>query len=485
MGGLFGVATKNNCAKDVFYGTDYHSHLAADWAGVAIATEKGIFRRRKHIKSSQFKSRFSEILDLSGSYGLGVMANERQPICEKSKLGNFALATDATILNIKEIVNELLERGISLSEASFEEPNYAEVISKLIHQKDSVEEGIAYALNKINGCCTLILLNEDGIYAARDLNGITSLVLGKRNDACAVATETCAFPNLGFKIEKFLAPGEIVHFNENGYRTLRILDNSTLKECIFYHSYFSDPTAVHEGIAVEESRNKCGEFLAATDLAAGFKADLVCGVPDSGTGHAIGYANKSGIPFGRALVKYTAGWSRSYMPPTQERRDEIAYFKLIPIPSLIKGKRLVIVDDSIRRGTQLRKLLLEKIWPYEPKEVHVRIGSPPQLFACIRDKADESRLAARRAIKAIEGKDIGSNFDFSEYMDVNSEKYKKMVDFMAKEISATSLAFISIEDAVKATTLPKDNHCLFCWTGKMLRPPVSQEKITTYHHKTA
>lgn len=480
MAGLFGIATKDNCAKEVFYGTDYHSHLAAEWAGVAITTEKGIFRRRKHIKSSQFKSRFSEILNLTGSYGVGVLSNERQPICERSKLGNFALVTDATILNVNELVNELLEKGISLSEASFETPNHTEIISKLIHMKDSIEEGIAYALNKINGCCTLVLLNEDGIYAARDTNGIASLVLGKRIDAIAVATETCAFPNLGFKIEKFLAPGEIVHFNENDYRTLRVLEGSTLKECIFYHSYFSDPTAVHEGVNVEQSRNRCGEFLAEADLAAGFKADLVCGVPDSGTGHAIGYANKSGIPFGRALVKYTAGWSRSYMPPTQERREEIAYYKQIPIPSLIKGKKLVIVDDSIRRGTQLRKLLMEKVWPYEPEEVHVRIGSPPQLFACIRDKADETRLAARRAIKAIEGREIGPDFDFSEYMDSESEKYKKMAEFMAKEISATSLAFISIENAVKATTLPKDNHCIFCWTGKLLNRPIYQEKITRF-----
>lgn len=479
MGGLFGVAAKDSCAKDVFYGTDYHSHLAAEWAGIAITTEKGIFRRRKHIKSSQFKSRFSEILGLSGSYGIGVMSDERQPICERSKLGNFALAADATILNINDIVHELLERGISLSEASFEQPNSTEIISKLIHQKDSVEEGIIYALKKIDGCCTLVLLNEDGIYAARDTTGISSLVLGKRNNACAVATETCAFPNLGFKIEKFLAPGEIIFFNENGYRTIKVLENSKLKECIFYHSYFSDPTAMHEGMNVEESRNRCGAFLAEKD---NIKADLVCGVPDSGTGHAIGYANKSGIPFGRALVKYTAGWSRSYMPPNQDRRDEIAFFKLNPIPSLIKGKRLVIVDDSIRRGTQLRKLLLEKIWPYEPKEVHVRIGSPPQLFACIRDKADESRLAARRAIKAIEGKDIT---DFSEYMNTNSEKYRKMVEFMAQEISATSLAFISIEDAVKATMLPEGNHCIYCWTGKMVNPPFSQKKVTAYSNSSA
>jgi len=478
MGGLFGVAAKDSCAKDVFYGTDYHSHLAAEWAGIAITTEKGIFRRRKHIKSSQFKSRFSEILALPGSYGIGVMSDDRQPVCERSKLGNFALATDATILNINEIVNELLEQGISLSEASFEHPNTTEIISKLIHQKNSVEEGIIYALKKISGCCTFILLNEDGIYAARDTTGVSSLVLGKRNDACAVATETCAFPNLGFKIEKFIAPGEIIFFNENGYRTVKVLENSKLKECIFYHSYFSEPTAIHEGVAVEESRNRCGEFLASADLAEGFKADLVSGVPDSGIGHAIGYANKSGIPFGRALVKYTAGWSRSYMPPTQDRRDEIAYYKLNPIPSLIKGKRLVIVDDSIRRGTQLRKLLLEKILPYEPKEVHVRIGSPPQLFACIRDKADESRLAARRAIKAIEGKEIT---DYSEYMDINSEKYRKMVEFMANEISATSLAFISIEDAVKATTLPEGNHCIYCWTGKMVNPPISQKKVTAYN----
>ena len=464
MAGIFGVTNQYKCAKELFYGTDYHSHLNSDWAGVAITMPDGkIFRKRKQIKTTQFKAEFSGIKKIDGKYGIGTMASEKQPFCEKSKLGNFALATDSTVLNLDDIVTALFEKGATFSESSFEQTNHTEVISKLIHQKGTVLEGIEYAMKTVNGCCTLVLLNKEGIYAARDPNGLTSLVLGKsiKDGSYAVASETCSFPNLGIAIERFLAPGEIIFFNEKECKTLSILEGSKLKTCIFNWIYFSDPASAHEGISVEEARYNCGAAIASRD---NIIADWVCGVADSGTAHAIGYANKSGIPFGRALTKYTAGWARSYMPSAKTQRDEVAYFKQNPIAALITGKRLVIVDDSLRRGTQMRNLIMLKLLPYEPKEVHVRFASPPQFYACRRTPADVNALAARRAVYAIEGtKDIT---DFSEYLDYSSDKYKKLTEHIAKEIGATSVGFISLEDMCKAVGLPQENYCLNCWTGK-------------------
>jgi len=468
MTGLFGVAAKD-CSKELFYGTDYHSHCAANWAGVALYVPSSenpaekIFRKSHQIGNVQFKAEFSDIRKLSGKYGLGVLSNERQPICKKSKLGNIAVATDSTIFNLENILEKLFANGATLSEASFEQVNQTEVVSQLICQKSDIVDGLEYAVNSVDGFCSALLLTENGIYVARDRHGMNTLILGKRDDgAFAVASETSAFPNLHFKIEKYLEPGEILYFNENGYEVKKKGDNSNLRHCIFDWIYFSDPSGMHEGVNVEKVRNRCGAELAEMEPA-DFDADIASGVPDSGTGHAVGYANKSGIPFGRPLIKYGPGWSKSYVPATQERREEIAYYKIIPLPSLIEGMRLVIVDDSIRRGTQLRNLIHQKVLPYKPKEVHVRIASPPQLFPCIRDKADVTRLATRRAIHAIEGKDID---DFSEYMDSNSEKYAKMVDYIRQEIGATTLSFITLDAMVRATGKPKDGHCLYCWTGK-------------------
>ncbi len=468
MAGLFGVADKTDCSKELFYGTDYHSHLSADWAGVALYTgpAEKIFKKSHQLQNVPFKIEFDNIKDKTGKYGIGALSNERQPLGKTSKLGDFAIATNSTIFNLEDILKGIFDKGGSLSEATAGQINNTEVIAQLICQKDNIPDGIEYAMNNIDGFCSVLLMNEQGIYAARDKRGIDSLVLGKRDGAIAVTSETSAFANLGFKTEKYLAPGEIVIFNEDSHGTIKIIDDSKLKLCIFYFTYFSDPGAMHEEVNVEYTRNNCGAALADKDIERGIKADLVCPVADSGTGHAIGYANKSGIPFGRALTKFTAGWSRSYMPPNQKTRDEIAYFKQIPNVTFIKDKKIVIVDDSIRRGTQLRNLLKQKLWPLEPAEIHVRIASPPQLYPCIRDPKDASRLAARRAIRAVENTENLDGFDFSEYLVYDSEKYNKMVDLMAKELTATTLDFISLENAVKATGLPKESFDLYCWDGK-------------------
>jgi amidophosphoribosyltransferase len=467
MAGLFGVADKTDCSKELYYGTDYHSHLAADWAGIALYTgpEEKIFKKSHQIENVPFKIEFSNIREKTGQYGIGALSNERQPLGRTSRLGDFAIATNSTIFNLEDLLKEIFDTGGSLSEATASQVNNTEVIAQLICQQDSILDGISYAMNKVDGFCSILLMDKTGIYAARDKFGIDSLVLGKRDGAIAVTSETSAFANLGFKIEKYLVPGEIVKFDENGHNTMCNVA-SKLKLCVFYFTYFSDPGAMHEDVNVEFVRNNCGAALADKDFERGIKADLVCPVADSGTGHAIGYANRSKIPFGRALTKFTAGWSRSYMPPNQKTRDEIAYFKQIPNVTFIKDKKIVIVDDSIRRGTQLRNLLKQKLWPLEPAEIHVRIASPPQLYPCIRDPKDASRLAARRAIRAIENTENLDGFDFSEYLVYDSEKYNKMVNLMAKELTATTLDFISLEDAVKATGLPKESFCLYCWDGK-------------------
>lgn len=473
MAGLFGVATKD-CSKELFYGTDYHSHLAANWAGVALYNpyarqgEEKIFKKSTKIETVQFKTEFSGIQERVGAYGIGVLSNERQPIGKTIGQRDFAVATDSTILNLEEILEELYSKKISLSEASSGKINHTEVISQLICQKDDVVDGIAYAMETVKGFCSLLLINEDGVYAARDKHGLNSLVLGKRKgeSGYAVASETCSFPNINFEIEKYLAPGEIVFFNGEKYETKKTLSNCKLKICIFNWIYFSDPASMHEKVNVEEVRNGCGAALAKQDVDWFKKSNkkfLVCGVPDSGTGHAIGYANESGLRYGRIFVKYTAGWSRSYMPAVQQTRELIAQFKQIPIESNITGQHLIINDDSLRRGTQFARLLREKVWPYKPGFVHARFASPPQLYPCIRDPMDAKMLATRKAILAIEGKEID---DYSEYMNPDSEKYERMVTRINENLGATSTGFITLDDMVKATGLPKYDLCLYCWTGK-------------------
>ncbi len=462
MSGIFGVVSKENCQNDLFYGTDYHSHLGTQFGGLAVFG-KELIRKIHDIRGSQFKAKFYEdYKKMAGNIGIGVIsAQDEQPICINSRFGPFAIVTNGYIDNAKELADKLYKEGQSFSEVSDGSVNSTELIAKLIIRGKNLIDGIEKMFSEIEGSCSLLLLNQEGIIAARDRYGYTPLVIGRRNKDWAVTTESSAFYNLGFRIEKNIAPGEIILLSESGMKT-KVSGKKTNQICSFLWIYTGFPASCYDGLNVEMARERCGRCLAKGDQ---IKADMVAGIPDSGTAHAIGYAMESGIPLRRPLVKYTPGFDRSYTPPSQETRDLIARMKLIPISDIIKGKRIVICDDSIVRGTQLKNFTIQKLKECGVKEIHLRIACPPLMFPCKFNYSTRSihELAARRAIKAIEGKDIQ---DVSPYIDENSPKYKKMVDWITKEIEATTLRYQKLEDMVKAIGLSKDKLCLYCWTGR-------------------
>jgi amidophosphoribosyltransferase len=462
MSGIFGAVCRNNCQEDLFYGTDYHSHLGTQFGGLAVFG-KELVRKIHDIRGSQFKAKFYEdYKKMQGNIGIGVIsANDEQPIVINSKFGPFAIVTNGFIDNADELVAQLYKEGQSFSEVTEGKVNLTELVAKLIIRGKDVIDGIESMFSKIDGSCSLLLLNKDGIYAARDRYGYTPLIVGQRDKDWAVTTETSAFSNLGFKIKKYLQPGEIVFINEQGMQSKR-KGREVNQICAFLWIYTGFPASSYEGITVELVRERCGKFLAKDNK---IKADMASGIPDSGTTHAIGYAMESKIPFRRPLVKYTPGFDRSYTPPSQETRDLIARMKLIPVQEVIKGKSIVICDDSIVRGTQLKNYTIQKLLECGAKEIHLRIACPPLMFSCKFNYSTRSlhELAARRAIMAIEGKDIK---DIKEYLDENSPKYKKMVDYITKELGVTTLKYQKLDDMVKAIGLTKDKLCLYCWTGR-------------------
>ncbi len=463
MSGIFGAVSKKDCSQDLFYGTDYHSHLGTQFAGLAVWQDKGLVRKIHDIRGSQFKAKFFEdYKTMRGFKGIGVIsARDEQPMCVNSKFGPFAIVTNGFIDNAEELTRQLYKNGQSFSEVTDGRINLTELVAKLIIQGKSIIDGIEYMFSKINGSCSLLLLNNEGIYAARDRLGYTPLVIGKRNSDWAVTTETSAFRNLGFEIKKYLQPGEIILLDEGGLKPKR-KGSQTNQICTFLWIYTGFPASSYEGITVEIVREKCGRCLARND---NVQIDLVAGIPDSGTTHAIGYAMESKVPLRRPLVKYTPGFDRSYTPPSQETRDLIAKMKLIPIQDIIKGKRIVLCDDSIVRGTQLKNFTIQKLKECGVKEVHLRIACPPLMFPCKFNYSTRSihELAARRAIQAIEGKDIK---DVKVYLNEGSAKYKKMVDWITKDIGATTLKYQKLDDMVKAIGIPKEKLCLYCWTGR-------------------
>jgi len=462
MSGIFGVVSKNDCAEDLFYGTDYHSHLGTQFAGLAIYG-KELMRKIHDIQGSQFKAKFHEEYKMmEGNIGIGVIsAREEQPIYVNSKFGTFAIVTNGFIDNAKELTSMLYKEGQSFSEVTNGTVNTTELVAKLILRGKDIISGIEEMFLKIEGSCSLLLLTEKGIYAARDKYGYTPLIIGQRENDWAVTTETTAFRNLGFEIKKDIQPGEIIFIDESGIKSLR---KGTKKNqiCAFLWIYTGFPASSYEGITAEVARERCGRCLAKQD---NVKIDIVSGIPDSGTAHAIGYAMESGVSLRRPLVKYTPGFDRSYTPPSQETRDQIAKMKLIPIPEIIQGKRIVICDDSIVRGTQLKNYTVQKLLECGAKEIHLRIACPPLMFPCKFNYSTRSihELAARRAIRAIEGKDIN---DVSSYIDESSKEHKKMVDWITRELNATSLKYQKLEDMVKAIGLAKEKLCLYCWTGR-------------------
>ncbi len=466
MSGIFGVVSRNNCNQLLFYGTDYHSHMGTEYGGLAVLGDK--FSRHIHnISQSQFKSKFhEEYKHLNGTKGIGVISDfDEQPIYLNSKFGPFCIVTAGLIENKEELARYLLNKGISFSEVSSDVVNVTELIGKLIIEGESLVDGIEKMFDIIEGSCSLLLLNKDGIYAARDRLGYTPLVLGRKDNDWGVTTESAAFTNLGFEVIKYLAPREIVLISEEGL-VEREPGETASQVCSFLWIYTGFPASSYEGINVEVVRERCGRFLAKRDK--DIEVDVVSGVPDSGIAHALGYAMESGKPFRRPLVKYTPGYGRSYTPPSQETRDLIAMMKLIAIREIIEGNRIVVCEDSIVRGTQLRNFTVSKLWDCGAKEVHVRPACPPLMFPCkfCLSTRSISELAARRAIKALEGKDIE---DTSEYIDHNSAKYRKMVDWIARDLEVTTLRYQTIEDMIKAIGLPREKLCLYCWTGECLK----------------
>lgn len=463
MSGIFGAVKKSgDCAIDVFYGTDYHTHLGTEYGGMAVLGNG--FRRAIHnVSQSQFKSKFcDEYHKMKGNKGIGVIsAKEEQPMFLNSKFGPFAICTNGLIENEKELAKELLADGISFSEVSEDVVNMTELVAKLISRGSSLVDGIERMFERIVGSCSLLILNKEGVYAARDRYGYTPLVIGEKDGDWAITSETGAFVNLGYAVKKYLGPGEIVLISEKGV-TQKRQSGSTHQICAFLWIYTGFPASNYEGINTEQVRERCGAFLAKRD---NVEIDLAAGVPDSGTAHAIGYAMESKKPYRRPLVKYTPGYGRSYTPPSQEIRDLIAKMKLIPIKEIIEGKKMVLCEDSIVRGTQLRNYTLQKLWESGAEEVHVRPACPPLMFPCRFNLSTRTleELAARQAIKAIEGEAIE---DVSEYVDHTSAKYKKMVDWICRNLGATTLQYQTVEDMVEAIGVPKEKLCLYCWTGK-------------------
>jgi amidophosphoribosyltransferase len=400
---------------------------------------------------------------MKGNKGIGVIsAFEEQPMYLNSKFGPFCLVTNGFIENAEELTAGLFKKGVSFTEVSRNGVNITELIAKLISRGDTIVDGIEKMFDRIEGSCSLLLLHEDGVYAARDRFGYTPLVVGKGEEAWAVVSETCAFPNINLKVVKYLRPGEIILLSEEGMAE-RKPGGEDNRICAFLWIYTGFPASNYEEVNTEVVRERCGRALARGDK--DIKADVVSGVPDSGIAHAIGYAMESCSHYRRPLIKYTPGYGRSYTPLSQETRDLVAKMKLIPIKEIIEGNKIVVCDDSIVRGTQLKNFTVKKLWDSKAREVHVRSACPPVMFPCRFNISTRSidELAARKAIRALEGRDLE---DVSSYTDCNSEKYKKMVEWIAKDLGVTTLRYQSVDDMVKAIGLPRERLCLYCWTGE-------------------
>ena len=464
MGGLFGVAAREDCSEDLFYGTDYHSHLGTRRGGLVVKNDGGFTRFIHDITTSQFRSKFEgDIEQMEGPLGIGVISDfEDQPLIIGSHLGTYALVTVGRIENLEALAAEAFSKHTThFSEMSGEAVNPTELVATLINREGSFAEGIQRAQNAIEGSCSLLLLTDEGIYAARDRLGRTPVVIGSKPGAYAATLETCALPNLGYEVEQYLGPGQIVRMTSEGFDTLKP-PGDRMQICSFLWVYYGYPASNYEGINVEVVRNRCGAALARGEE---HEVDVVAGIPDSGTGHAIGYANAAGIPYQRPFVKYTPTWPRSFMPQEQQVRDLVARMKLIPIRELIHGKRLLFCEDSIVRGTQLKDTI-QRLYRYGASEVHMRPACPPLVHGCkflnfSRSKS-ELALAARKAIQELEG-DADKHLD--EYADSTSPRHAAMVDCVRQQLELTSLKYQRLDDLVTAIGLPKQKLCTYCWDG--------------------
>ena len=473
MGGFFGAAAEHNCISDVFFGTDYHSHLGTRRGGMtAYSPEKGFQRSIHSIENSPFRTKFESDVDaMEGNLCIGSISDtDPQPILLKSRLGTYAVCNIGIINNAEELCNELL----SNSSASFEamssgKVNSSTLIGGLIAQRDNIVDGIKYAQEKIKGTMSLLILTEDGIIAARDKNGRLPIIIGRRDDGYCVSFESFAFQKLGYAIYREMLPGEIVKITSKRAEVLSEGHINDLKICTFLWTYYGYPNSVYEGVTVETMRTRNGEIMAEHDIQSGNlpDVDFICGVPDSGVPHAIGYANRSGIPFARPFIKYTPTWPRSFMPQSQSMRNKVAKMKLSPVHELIEGKKLLFVDDSIVRGTQLRETV-EFLYANGAKEVHMRSACPPIMYGCkylnFSRSTSELDLIARRIIHEFEGED-GVKY-INEYSDTNTERGQRLRSEICKRLKLTSLEFQSLEGTVKAVGLPESGLCSYCWNGK-------------------
>lgn len=467
MGGFFAVAGKNDCVLDLFYGTDYHSHLGTRRGGMAVYGQKYGFNRAIHnITNSPFRTKFEkDVEELEGNLGIGCISDfEPQPLLVNSHLGSFAITTVGKIVNDKELVQQCYDMGKThFLEMSGGSINPTEIAAAIINQKASIVEGLQYLQQKVKGSLTVLVLTSHGIYAARDRMGRTPVIIGKKEDAYCATFESFAYLNLGYTDYKELGPGEIVYITPEGVETVSPAQEE-MKMCAFLWVYYGYPTSSYEGVNVETMRNKCGRLLAKRD---NVTPDSVAGVPDSGIAHAVGYSNEAHIPFARPFIKYTPTWPRSFMPTSQAQRSMVAKMKLIPVQDLIKDKKLLLIDDSIVRGTQLGETT-EFLYESGAKEVHIRPACPPILYGCkylnFSRSSSEMDLITRRMILRLEGKITDELLQ--EYANSDSEKHHAMVEEIRKELNFTSLQFQRLDDMVEAIGISPCKLCTYCWNGK-------------------
>ena len=472
MGGFFGTALKSDCVFDLFFGTDYHSHLGTRRAGMAVYSEENGFDKAIHnIENAPFRTKFTtESTSMHGTMGIGCISDyEAQPILVRSHHGTFAITTVGKINNSSELVEGIIKGHTHFFEMQNGEINQTELVAAIINQKENFIDGIRYAQEVIDGSMSMLILTPKGIYAARDKAGRTPICIGKKDEGYCLSFESFAYLNLGYTEYRELGAGEVAVITPEKVQTL--LDPSkNMKICTFLWVYYGYPSSSYEGISVERMRYNCGKHLAARDMEERpeIKPDIVAGVPDSGIAHAVGYANESGITYSRPFVKYTPTWPRSFMPTHQSKRNLIAKMKLIPIHDLIKDKKLLLIDDSIVRGTQLRETT-EFLYDSGAKEVHIRTGCPPLLYGCkylnFSRSTSEMELITRRVIKELEGKDPDEE-TLEKYADPESPEYKKMVDTICEKLHFTSLAYHRLDDLIESVGIEPCKLCTYCWNGK-------------------
>ena len=467
MGGFFGVAAKEDCVFDLFFGTDYHSHLGTRRAGMAVYDRsKGYDRAIHNIENAPFRTKFDkDVNNMKGQLGIGCISDfEPQPLIVRSHHGTYAITTVGKINNTDAILEEIFSHGHShFLEMSGGDVNPTELVAAIVNQKDNLVEGMRYVQELVEGSMTFLIMTPKGIYAARDRMGRTPVAIGKKADAYCVSFESFAYLNLGYTDVRELGPGEIVVVTQEGVQTLAN-PGKNMKICTFLWVYYGYPSSSYEGISVEKMRYNCGAGLAKRD---NVKPDIVAGVPDSGTAHAVGYANASGIPFSRPFIKYTPTWPRSFMPTIQTQRNLIAKMKLIPVHDLIQGKSLLLIDDSIVRGTQLRETT-EFLYESGAKEVHIRPACPPLLFGCkylnFSRSSSEMELITRRILKEIADDD--KKIDLKAYVNPDTVEYNDMVERIGKQLNFTSLRFNRLDDMMDAVGIDKEKLCTYCWDGR-------------------